>query len=223
PAQMVAPPSGPRATSTLDRMTLALTGRAWLRRAVGASAAVMAVAAVGFLAYPLITDQYQHHLQTRLEKRLVAPEVKRAYVAHRVRVGDSLTRIRIPRIGLDTVVVEGTTMSALRAGAGHYPDTPLPCERGNVAIAGHRTTYGHPFQELAALQVGDEITLETPIGACRYRVSVAPFPVAPTDVQVVGPTKDAELTLTTCHPEHSARQRLVLHAALVGRPTERTA
>ncbi|MCU1454473.1 MAG: Membrane protein, partial [Acidimicrobiales bacterium] len=221
--EAVRAPSTPRharGSSTLDRLTMVLANRAWARRLVGASAALLAVGSVGFLAYPLLSDGYQHHLQTKLARRFVSPETKRAFVHHQVKVGDSLTRLRIPKIGLDTIVVEGTTLSALRAGAGHYPETPLPCANGNVAVAGHRTTYGHPFQRLAELSVGDEITLETPIGSCRYRITTAPFPVSPTDYQVVAPTPGAELTLTTCHPEHSARQRLVLHATLISRTTE---
>ena len=160
-------------------------------------------------------DQYAEHLQTRLAKQLVSPETRVAYRNRTVPVGESLTRIRIPKIGVDTVVVEGTTQSALRAGAGHYVDSPLPCERGNVAIAGHRVTYGKPFTDLEKLAVGDLIYLDTPIGGCTYRVTTAPFPVQPTDLSVVAPTKGRQLTLTTCHPEHSARQRLVVHAVRV--------
>ena len=209
-----------RRASRLDRVTLALAERAWARRLVAATAGLLALGSVGFLAYPLITDQYQHHLQTELARRFAAPATKQAFVRHQVKVGDGLTRLRIAKIGLDTIVVEGTTLSALQAGAGHYPQTPLPCEDGNVAIAGHRTTFGHPFQRLAELGVGDIITLDTPIGSCDYRVTAAPYPVAPTDYQVVAAQPGTELTLTTCHPEHSASQRLVLHATLVRRTTE---
>ena len=137
-----------------------------------------------------------------------------------VGVGDSLTRIKIPRIGVDVVVVEGTTASALRAGAGHYPATPLPCEVGNVAIAGHRTTYGRPFHDMDQLEPGDRITLETPIGECTYEVDDDPFIVSPTQTEVVENTPEAaKLTLTTCHPKGSARQRLVLHATMVSAET----
>ncbi|MGH9164563.1 MAG: class E sortase, partial [Acidimicrobiales bacterium] len=113
------------------------------------------------------------------------------------------------------VVVEGTTASALRAGAGHYGDSALPCSLGNVAIAGHRTTYGKPFANLDRLKPGDAITLETPIGRCTYEVTRAPFTTAPTDFSVVANTPTARtLTLTTCHPKGSARQRLIIKAAL---------
>ena len=116
------------------------------------------------------------------------------------------------------MVVEGTTASALRAGAGHYPNTPLPCESGNVAIAGHRTTYGKPFHNLDLMRPGDDIILETPIGSCTYKVSKAPFPVSPDDGSVVAPTSQPSLTLTTCHPKGSAKQRLIVRAVLQGSP-----
>ena len=61
--------------------------------------------------------------------------------------------MKIPVLGVDVVVVEGTTASALRAGAGHYPETPLPCELGNVGIAGHRTTYGKLFNQIDRLKL----------------------------------------------------------------------
>ena len=192
-----------------------LASHRWARRTLGASSALMVLGAAAAIGYPFLTDQYTHTLQSRLEKQLISGKTRVAYTTRKIPVGSSLTRIRIPKIGLDTVVVEGTTQSALRAGAGHYVDSPLPCEQGNVAIAGHRVTFGHPFKRMAELGPGDEIFLDTPIGSCTYRIATVPAPVDPSDVGVVGPTKDPELTLTTCHPEHSARQRLVLHAKRV--------
>jgi sortase A len=192
--------------------------------------------AVAMLGYPFYTNLVQSRLQSRLGHQLQSPELKQAYVAKQVHEGDSLTRIEIPSIGVDVVVVQGTGADALRAGAGHYTATPLPCENGNVGIAGHRTTYGHPFTNLDQLRPGDQITLETPIGSCTYQVLPAPagrhaldgrsaaFVVAPDAVDVVG-TPDraragdgampnAMLTLTTCHPKGSASQRLVVQAVL---------
>ncbi|MFN2608242.1 MAG: class E sortase, partial [Acidimicrobiales bacterium] len=126
--------------------------------------------------------------------------------------GDSLTRIKIPSIGVDVVVVEGVSPSALRAGAGHYPTTSLPCDVGNVAIAGHRTTFGKPFANLDRLKAGDTIELDTPIGGCTYQVAKDPFAVSPNDMSVLDPTADRALTLTTCHPKGSAAQRLIVRA-----------
>ena len=168
------------------------------------------------IGWPSYTNLLQERLQSHLDRQLQSTEVRAAYVQRAVGVGDSLTRIVIPDIRVDVVVVEGTTESALRAGAGHYADTPLPCEVGNVAIAGHRTTYGRPFHNLDQLHTGSEITLQTPIGSCTYRVTRAPFVVSPDALSVLANTPDeATLTLTTCHPKGSARQRLIVTATLV--------
>ena len=78
-----------------------------------------------------------------------------------------MARLEIPRIGVDEIVVAGVGVDDLHKGPGHYPDTPLPGERGNVAIAGHRTTYGAPFHDIDELQPGDEVvaTTVTPAGS----------------------------------------------------------
>ncbi len=130
--------------------------------------------------------------------------------------GESLTRLMIPSLNVDVVVVQGTSASALRAGAGHYPESPLPCDLGNVAIAGHRTTYGRPFHNLDLLNPGDDIILETPVGTCTYKVNKDPFIVPPTDFSVLDRTSTGTLTLTTCHPKNSAAQRLIIQADLQG-------
>jgi sortase A len=171
------------------------------------------VAGVGVVGYPLWTNFWQDRLQQRLSRQLSSPQLAQSFRAHQVAVGDSLTRIKIPAIGVDMVVVQGTTDSALQAGAGHYTNTSLPCEDGNVAIAGHRTTYGKPFSNLDKLQTGDTIELDTPVGGCVYQVAKGPFVVAPTDISVLAATPARTLTLTTCTPKGSAAQRLVIQAA----------
>ncbi|MBI2710802.1 MAG: class E sortase [Actinobacteria bacterium] len=180
--------------------------------ALTALAAVLAVAAIVSFSFPWWTDRYTQVRQIQLGRSLQTPAAAQRFRARSLEEGDSVTRLRIPRIGLDVVVVEGTTLSALRAGAGHYPSTPLPCASGNVGIAGHRTTYGRPFNRLDELQPGDRIELVTPVGRCTYTVVRAPFVVAPTDLWVVAPTASPSLTLTTCNPKGSARQRLVVRA-----------
>ena len=122
--------------------------------------------------------------------------------------------ISIPKIGVQMVVVEGTDAEQLRSGPGHYPGTPLPGEQGNVAIAGHRTTYLHPFYDLNELVAGDHINVLTVQGLFVYEVTTSQA-VAPTDVAVVAPTPTPVLTLTTCNPRYSATQRLVVQAKLV--------
>jgi sortase A len=129
-------------------------------------------------------------------------------------IGSPVGTIVIPKIGLSMVVIEGTDAAELDQGPGHYPTTPLPGEAGNAAIAGHRTTYLHPFYNLDALAPGDAIVLTTLQGLFIYRMTQSVV-VSPTDVAVVDPTPTPELTLTTCNPRYSAAQRLVVHAALV--------
>jgi sortase A len=214
PAQVLSAPTVP--DDGLSPVVAFLRRRPWARRTLSMLSIGLLVAAVGLLGYPFYTNLYQSRIQQRLDNQLVSPELQQAYRDRRIGTGDALTRIRIPAIDLDVVVVEGTTSSALRAGAGHYPQTPLPCEQGNVAIAGHRTTYGKPFHNLDRLKPGDEIILETPIGACAYKVTTAPFVVTPQDTSVVQPTPASSLTLTTCHPKGSAARRLVIRAALQG-------
>jgi sortase A len=137
--------------------------------------------------------------------------------------GDALARIRIPKIGVDSIVVNGVTRDDLRKGPGHYPDTPLPGQEGNSAIAGHRTTYGAPFGDLDQLAPGDIIVVRTLQGTFRYKVSEQLI-VAPSAIEVIDPTPksatdpnagfEATLTLTTCNPKFSAAQRLVVKATL---------
>lgn len=192
-----------------------LRDKRWLRRLLSGLSVVLVLGGVGLVGFPFATNMWQGRIQQHLEEQIASPELQQAYKEHKVETGDSLTRIKIPAIGLDTVVVEGITPSALRAGAGHYPQTSLPCDGGNVGIAGHRTTYGRPFGNLDQLKPGDTIELTTPIGGCVYQVSKAPYVVAPTDLTVIDPTGERSLTLTTCHPKGSAAQRLVVRGTWV--------
>ncbi len=204
----------------VERLVVGLKNRKAARIALSMLSFALLLGAAGVIGYPFYTNLYQGRIQGQLDRQLASPELRDAYLNRSVGEGDSLTRIRIPRIGVDVVVVEGTTASALRAGAGHYPGTPLPCEVGNVAIAGHRTTYGRPFHDLDQLQPGDRVTLETPIGECTYEVALEPFIVSPTQTEVVDNTPEsAQLTLTTCHPKGSARERLILTATMVSAET----
>ena len=141
-----------------------------------------------------------------------APEVAPTIAAPAV--GTAVGTIQIPKIKLSMTVVEGTDEAQLAMGPGHYPYTPLPGEAGNAAIAGHRTTYLHPFYSLDALTPGDLIYVTTLQGTFLYNVYRSQV-VAPNDVAVVAPTPTPQLTLTTCNPRYSASQRLVVSAKLV--------
>jgi sortase A len=128
--------------------------------------------------------------------------------------GQPLGRIRIPSIGVSSVVVAGTDTSSLRLGPGHYPGTPLPGASGTVAIAGHRTTYGAPFRKLNQLGRGDRIEVRMPYGTFVYRVEQRRI-VAPTALWVTHRTSYDRLILSACHPLYSAAQRIVVFARLV--------
>ncbi|HUC36777.1 MAG TPA: class E sortase [Acidimicrobiales bacterium] len=135
--------------------------------------------------------------------------------------GQPVGILQIPKIGLDIVIVEGTSTADLELGPGHYPGTPLPGQPGNAAVAGHRTTYLHPFYNLNEMALGDLIYITTPqrpTDPFIYRVNQAPFTVQPNDTSVIAASTRPELTLTTCNPRYSATQRLVVQAWLVSAP-----
>ncbi|HWB72964.1 MAG TPA: class E sortase [Egibacteraceae bacterium] len=232
PAGLVMPdPLGgraPRRSGGVVYVLDALRTRPAGRRVLSALSAVLFVAGAAMFAYPLATDVYATQvLQERLADQYQTREYVERYASGAVADGEPLTRMVMPRLGVDALVVEGTSPTALRAGAGHYPTTPLPGQPGNVAVAGHRTTYGKPFNRLDELAVGDEIRLETPLATHVYQVVAHPQHASqpcpngacwitnPNDWGVVGPVDGSVLTLTTCHPKGSARQRLILRAQLV--------
>ena len=131
--------------------------------------------------------------------------------------GNPVGILRIAKLGLNKVIVQGTSDADLRLGPGHYPGTPLPGEEGNAAIAGHRTTYGAPFFNLDELKPGDPIVITTVQGTFTYQVTSS-LVVSPSDTSVVDDTTTPELTLTTCNPRFSASSRLVVHAKLISTP-----
>lgn len=131
--------------------------------------------------------------------------------------GDAVALLRIPKIGVEKAVVEGVGVEALKSGPGHYPSTPLPGQPGNAAIAGHRTTYGAPFFRTDELEAGDVIEVTTRQGEFTYRVREKKI-VLPTQNEVLAPTADNLLTLTTCNPKYSAAERLIIISELVDTP-----
>ena len=132
-----------------------------------------------------------------------------------VEEGDPVARLEIPSIGSDHIVVAGVSKSDLKKGPGHYPETPMPGQLGNAAIAAHRTTYGQPFFDIDKVQNGDEIIVITLAGRYVYRVTGQQI-VSSSDYQVIAtvdPTR-ATLTLTSCHPKWTARERIIISAEL---------
>jgi sortase A len=183
-----------------------------------------------------VSAVYAHFEQDRLSDRLeelertpLAPAEQRALdripderrrLAFRARAfdrrlepGDPMGRIVMPSIGVSEVFVEGTGAGDLRKGPGHYPATPLPGERGTVAIAGHRTTYGAPFHDIDDLERGDRIELRMTYGRFVYRVDRTRI-VEPTETSVTDRVDHDRLVLSACHPLYSAAKRIIVFARL---------
>ena len=139
-----------------------------------------------------------------------------------LKVGDPIGRLEIPAISLNRLVQQGVSghgldpsgdTDLLRAGPVHYAVTPLPGAGEPFAIAGHRTTYGAPFNKLDELKRGDAIYVDTPYARFRYRVAKTSV-VLPTDVGVLA-DRGYDLVLTTCTPLYSASHRLIIWGRLV--------
>jgi sortase A len=125
--------------------------------------------------------------------------------------GEPLAVLSVPRLGLSTVVLEGSDDGVLKKGPGHVEETAFPGELGNVAIAGHRDTHFRPLRDI---QVNDEIVLKTKTSTLRYFVDSAQI-IQPTDMEVLDPTPGPALTLLTCYPFEyvgNAPMRFVIRA-----------
>jgi len=197
------------------RTTLAVVGRIFL-----AAGTLLGL----FVAYLLWgTGVSESHSQTALAQEFhaqaQAAKATGPAAYSPVLPGYAIGIIQIPKIGLEKYLVEGTGESDLQKGPGHYTGTPLPGQPGNVAIAGHRTTYGAPFYNLDALKPGDPIRITMSSGTTYTYDVTGSTVVSPSDVAVVAPTKDNRLTLTTCNPRFSATTRLIISAGLVGAAT----
>ena len=131
----------------------------------------------------------------------------------RVGQGDAIGRIKIDRIGLDMVFLQGTETATLQHGPGHYENTPFPGQQGTVGIAGHRTTYLAPFRHINEIEDGDEVTLKMPYATFVYVVQKHEV-VDPTDVGITDPAGYQRLVMTACHPLYSAAQRWAVFARL---------
>jgi len=133
--------------------------------------------------------------------------------AKRLEEGKPIGRIEIPSIDADYVVVEGTAEADLERGPGHYPVAGQPGQGRTVAIAGHRTTYGAPFNEIDKIDAGDPIVLEMPYGKFTYEVTDTRI-VDPDQTGIVDDVGHERLVLTSCHPLYSAAQRYAVIADL---------
>jgi sortase A len=241
--------TGMATTTEMPASAVRMRGDGWRMavRGVGQLLITLGIIILLFVVYELwITGLYtraeQHKLFTQITRDWLGKhgvgEISTAdpHIAH-IPFGSGIAVLRIPRFGKGyaMVVVEGTGTSDLEKGPGHYPGTAFPGQVGNFAVAGHRTTYLHPFYNINELKSGDKIVLETKTMWFTYTVENSPpakgYPrvpfqeiVSPSDVAVAysvpdQPNPDAKpslkmLTFTSCNPRYSAAQRIVVHAVL---------
>jgi LPXTG-site transpeptidase (sortase) family protein len=169
----------------------------------------------------LETSRAQAELRTTLQHEFEHPKppAEAPPPGTRQIPGSAYAIIKIPVIDVDFVVVEGTDYESLKKGPGHYPDTADPWDgSGRVGIAGHRTTYLHPFFDLDKVGIGDPITLLTEYGTYEYSVDrVFVVPEEGSGV-VLDETKQPTLVLTTCNPKYASSERLIVTADLVSAP-----
>jgi sortase A len=158
------------------------------------------------------TEQFHEAIQ-RLKP---SPESKPSSVppvSPHLRLGETVAKLSIARLGAELYVVEGTDAGDLRLGPGHMPGTALPGETGNCVIAGHRDTH---FRILRKIRAGDQIALETAEGRFVYTVDGTQI-VKPTDLSSLAPSKSGVLHLITCYPFYflgHAPKRFVVDAKL---------
>lgn len=137
----------------------------------------------------------------------------RAYRAS-LKEGDAVGRIKIGRIGLNMVLVQGTEKETLKKGPGHYAQSALPGEGKLIYVAGHRTTYLAPFAYINNIRRGDFVSVDVPYGTFTYRVSRT-YIVPATAVEILQNRGKEIIRLQACHPRFFATQRYIVDAKLV--------
>lgn len=187
-------------------------------RAVGELSITAGLILMLFCAYLLWgTGAYTQSQQLLLQRELAARKQRP------LEPGTPLALLRIPKLGPDYryAVVEGVGATQLKKGPGHYPDSAMPGQVGNFVLSGHRTTYAAPFKEIDELERNDHIVVETREGRYTYRVTSQDI-VRPDEIEVLAPVPGkpdirpirAYITLSTCHPEYSAAERLIVYGVL---------
>ncbi|MEU6790691.1 class E sortase [Nonomuraea wenchangensis] len=194
-------------------------------RALGETSVTAGLILMLFCAYLLWgTGSYTQSQQLLLQRELAAARAagERGRL-DRIDLGRAVALLGIPRLGpgYRYAIVEGVGAEQLRKGPGHYPGSALPGQVGNFVVSGHRTTYAAPFNRLDELERGDEIVVDAREARYTYRVTSQDV-VEPDEVDVLAPVPGkpdirpirAYITLSTCHPEFSAAQRLIVYGVL---------
>ncbi|HEV7206004.1 MAG TPA: class E sortase [Jatrophihabitans sp.] len=237
-----APPPGPpgRAPSTAgDKLRFVLRG-------IGQTLITLGLVVLLFVVYEvwitnIFSERANQQANTKLERTWATSDNPALQLpgstSSTIPLGTGIANIYIPRLGADYhwTVLEGAGQDVLADGPGHYPNTAMPGQVGNFAVAGHRVGHGAPFLNLDLLRAGDSIIIETRTYWYVYRVkgldhglSVADDAdhvpgreiVDPSAGRVLLPVPNQPgvtpterlLTLTTCHPKFTAAQRMIIHA-----------
>jgi sortase A len=213
-----------------------------VRRALRILGTVLAVAGTLMLLWALVVWQWQdpftalytkwkqHELTSQYERRAESfqspsagtslaarrASIERAARRYRVRSkrGQALGRLRVPRMGLSIIFVNGTDHETLKKGPGRDLRTFMPGENRLVYIAGHRTTYLAPFSHIDSLRPGDRVTLEVPYGTFIYSVTRHRIVVS-TNLSVLRSPRHELLELQACHPRFFASHRYIAYARLI--------
>jgi sortase A len=167
-------------------------------------------------AYERTQAVFAHHRITGRDLAAVRRSVAVTARIYRrsLHTGEPVGRLKIGRIGLNMIVVQGTDHDTLKRGPGHYPTTGLPGEGRLIYVAGHRTTYLAPFSHINDIRVGDYITFQVPYGTFTYRVT-RHYVVAENDTHVLVNQGSEILRLQACHPRFFASHRYIVDARLV--------
>ncbi len=169
------------------------------------------IMALAYAAYTEMNAYWFQRVETAKFEAVSTPAVLPAGEAAPIPEGGVIGEIEVLRLGLKAIVVQGDSEKLLRRAVGHLPETALPGEAGNVALAGHRDGL---FRPLRNVRPGDTITLRTPNHEFQYQVDWTAV-VPPTALRVIEPTAEPALTLVTCFPFYyvgAAPERFVVRA-----------
>ncbi|MCP9486752.1 MAG: sortase [Gaiellaceae bacterium MAG52_C11] len=216
-----------------------------MRRTARVLGTLLIVAGLGTLAWAITVWQWQDPVTAvvnRVEQRELSQKLERSFDRVRPSVqgvavspaqrrrglerdagawrkmsaeGDAIAKIRIPRLGLNAVVVNGTDSDTLKRGPGRYLGSAMPGQGELVYIAGHRTTYGAPFSRIDRLRKGDRVFLELPYGSFEYSVTGHRI-VEADELSVLESEGREQLALQACHPRFFATHRYIAYAKPVG-------
>lgn len=198
-----------RANFVVSQDAQELTRRAL--RAASRALLVAGIMALGYAGYSVMDRYWFQNAETAKFETIRAPAELLPVKPIPIAEGNVIGEIEVPRLGLKAIVVQGDSEKMLRRAVGHLPETALPGETGNVALAGHRDGLFRPLRNILP---GDTITLKTPDREFQYRVEWTAV-VPPTAVRVLQPTEEPSLTLVTCFPFYyvgAAPERFIVRA-----------